>query len=155
MKETDLQCICAKGSAQKDSVRAVSVSVSHCETLPGVRSEPRLPLLRPALQATIEVSMLLQKPQVGQGKKVSSEPHGGTLSSPREWEPWSSRLVLPRGGREQPRDGLALLLSHRLLGRLLDRLLGLDIGQHLLGHGEDRVEGERDLALLTVLLVLP
>ena len=35
------------------------------------------------------------------------------------------------------------------------QLLGLDIGQHLLGHGEDRVEGERDLALLTVLLVLP
>ena len=69
MKETDLQCICAKGSAQKDSVRAVSVSVSHCETLPGVRSEPRLPLLRPALQATIEVSMLLQKPRVGQGKR--------------------------------------------------------------------------------------
>ena len=100
----------------------MSVSVSHCETLPGVRSEPRLPLLPPALQATIEVSMLLQKPQVGQGKKVSSEPHGGTLSSPREWELWSSRLVLPCRGREQPRDGLALLALGQ--GRLLDLTAG-------------------------------
>ena len=137
----------------------MSVSVSHCETLPGVRSEPRLPLLPPAhsFQATIGVGMLLQKQMMIEQRQEgrSSEPHSGMLSSPREWEPWFSRLVLPRRGREQPRDCLSLLLSHRLLGRLLGRVRPVLVGQHLLGHGEHRVEGERDLALLTVLLVLP